>query len=79
VPNLLLWVSRKSSLFVLAIVWAAALAGALLVNLQFPWPLRLVGTVLGIFVLFGYPLIIIFGCEPACNSDQVRGGTGVQN
>jgi hypothetical protein len=27
----------------------------------------------------GYPNLAVFLCEPACNSDQVRGETGVQN
>jgi hypothetical protein len=74
--DLLLWVSRKSSLFVLAMVWALALAGALFVNVQFPWPVRLVGTVLGIFVLFGYPLLIIFGF-PARYSTVISRGVSI--
>ncbi len=52
--DLLLWFSRKSPLFVFATTWVLILAGFVLSSLPLAWPVRLVGSVLGVTIIFGY-------------------------
>jgi hypothetical protein len=74
--DLLLWFSRKSPLFVFATTWVLILAGFVLSSLPLAWPVRLVGSVLGVTIIFGYPFLLIFGF-PAPYSTVISRGLSV--
>jgi hypothetical protein len=68
----LLWLSRRSSLSVLALTWAVYLVGSLLTFVQLPWPLRGLGAAIASMLIFGYPFLIIFGFPPPHSSARSR-------
>jgi len=59
--RVLTWLSRKSSVYIFALMWAALLAGVTLSELNLPSPLRAAGAATVITILYGYPFAIIFG------------------
>jgi hypothetical protein len=71
-PRVLLWLSRKSSGSIFAMVWVIFLIGTVLNINRLPWPARAVGAVLGIAIIFGYPFLIIFGFPAPYSSKTSR-------
>jgi hypothetical protein len=59
----LIWLSSKSPRFIFALAWTAILIDGVFALSPF-WPLRLIGSAIGIAIVFGYPFLIVFGFPP---------------
>ena len=70
--HILLWLSRRSSLSVLALTWAVYVVGSFLTFVQLPWPLRGLGAAIASTFIFGYPFLIIFGFPSPHSSARSR-------
>ena len=68
----LLWLSRKSAGYILALAWAIVLIGYGLSAVDSSWPVLALGGAFSGTALFGYPLIVIFGFPARYSSNLTR-------